>query len=572
MPTRKGASWPGGWTWTEMRAAVLLLICAAALTAAPRLILTPERAAELRNAIAQPDTPHARIFAMLKRQVESEPWFDPDSSNWNYGRGYHATAAAFLYQLTGEKQYCQTSFQTLSDIHAKPDPDRRLPEEGYGLSRATVGAGFAFAYDWCGEAWSAAQREAVHAVLVRSLNLWMEFRHANLEARHRGSNWVSVCRGGELLMLIGAGLEKERAARYAFLKDELRHHMENFDELGVSQEGIGYTGYGGIFLLRALLALRALGDHALEAEAARHAWWRQAMYAGSFLARPGVGRVFLMSGVGGPGIGDEGWASLLLAFAPKEHQKHFLFWYDRHAGPDYDPRREGRVWALLNYPIGVAAQDPTGRMPIAVTGSAGLTLFRDRWKDAGDILVSLHADTHHHSHAWDQPEALQINLFANGRLWLGGPGKEREPRSFSKPLVDGRQGDQKLTGESRGFAVEGRRAWAAAGGGAQYRALGVEHAERRVDVDFSGNPAVIRVRDRLASSTLRRFAWNGRFGEDPMRVEFAGEEFALTAPGGARLPGRLLAPPGLASSSPGELRLEVEAGSAVFDLEFRVPR
>lgn len=570
MPWR--ANWPGAWIWTDMRAAILLLLCAPALAAAPRLILTPERAAELRQAIARPDSPHARIFALLKRQVDNEPWFDPGSRNWNYGRAYHATAAAFLYQLTNENQYCEIAFQTLSDIHAKPGPDRRLPEEGYGLSRATVGAGFAFAYDWCGEAWSAAQRAAVRAVLIRSLDLWTEFRHPNVEAPHRGSNWVAVCRGGELLMLIGARLEKERAARYAFLKEELRLHMQNYDELGVSQEGIGYTGYGGIFLLRALLALRALGDRGLEAEAARHAWWKQAMYAGSFSTRPGMGRIFLMSGVGGPGIGDEGWASLLLAFVPRQHQGHFLFWYERHAGPDYDPRREGRVWALLNYPLHIAPEDPTGRLPAAVTGSAGLTLFRDRWKDSNDVLVSLHADTQYHSHAWDQPEALQINLFANGRLWLGGPNKERAPELFSKPLVDGRSGDQRLTGEARGFGVEGRRAWAVAGGGAQYRSLGVEQAERRVDVDFSGNPAMIRVRDRLAASAPRCFAWNGRFGEDGMRVEFSGEDFVLTAPGGAQLPGRLRAPRGLAPASPGALRFEAAAAAAVFDLEFRVPR
>jgi hypothetical protein len=555
-----------------MRTALALLLCAGSLAASPRLILTPERAAQLREAVRRPGTPHARIFALLKRQVESESWFDPSSSNWNYGRAYHATAAAFLYQLSGEKQYCTLAFQTLSDIHAKPDPERRLPEEGYGLSRATVGAGFAFAYDWCGAAWMPVQRAAVRAVLLRALDLWPAYRHANLEAPHRGSNWVSVCRGGELVMLVGAGLEKERAARYDLLKDDLRRHMRNFDELGVTQEGVGYTGYGGIFLLKALLALRALGDNDLEAEAAAHAWWKQAMYAGSFAAGPRGGRVFLMSGVGGPGIGDEGWASLLLAFVPEEHQGHFLFWYERHAAPEYDPRREGRVWALLNYPLGLRPDDPTGRLPVAVTGRAGLTLFRERWRDASDILVSLHADTHHHSHAWDQPEALQINLFADGRLWLGGPNKEREARFFSKPLIDGRHGDQRLTGEAHGFGVDGRRAWAAAAGGEQYRALGATEAVRRVEVDFSGNPAVIRVRDKLRSAEPRRFTWNGRPGDEAMRAEFRGREFVLRSADGRRISGRVL---GAAEFKPGRdcaFCLESEGSSAGFDLEFRVPR
>lgn len=562
------ASSPRAWTRTEMKLLALLVGACCALSAAPRLVLTPERAAQLRGEIRKPGSPQARIFRLLQRQVEEEPWFDPASPNWNYGRAYHATAAAFLYQITEEKRYCDAAFQSLLDIHAKPDPERRLPEEGYGLSRATVGAGFAFAYDWCREAWSGQRREAIRSVLVRSLHLWIGFQHANLEATHRGSNWVSVCRGGELLMLIGAGLEKERAERYRFLKEDLRRHMQNFDELGVSQEGIGYTGYGGIFLLRALLALRALGDTDLEAEAARHAWWKQAMYSGTFASLPGGrGRAFLMSGVGGPGIGDEGWASLLLGFVPKEQQPYFLFWYDRHAGPEYDPRREGRVWALINYPSGVTPEDPTGRLPVAATGSAGLTLFRDRWRDSGDLLFSLHADTARHSHAWDQPEALQINLFVNGRLWIGGPNKERDASLYSKPLVDGQVGDQKLTGENRGFGVVGRTAWAAAGGGQQYRAMGADSAERRVEVDFRGNPAVIRVRDRLESREVRRFTWQTRLGEEGMQAVFDGQSFRLGA-----VEARVLSPEGAKPCRNGAFCVTVEAQEAVFDVEMRIPR
>jgi hypothetical protein len=297
-----------------------------------------------------------------------------------------------------------------------------------------VGAGFAYAYDWCRDAWHLEQSRWVEQKLRAGLDAWLTFQHANVEAEHKGSNWVSVCGGGELIEMLALRLEGERAERYALIKRDLLQHMRNFDDLDVSQEGIGYTGYGGIFLVRALLALRSVGDTDLEAEAARHAWWKQAMYSGTF-ADQGGGRTWLMSGVSNSGIGDGGWASLLFAFVPRDQVAFCKWWYERHLGrlsPDpserrSDPRREGPVWAILYYSADVAERDPTGVYPAAVAGSGGLVFFRNRWKDAGDVLLFLHADTQWHSHAWDQPEALQFDLYAYGTSFAGGPEKTRKP-------------------------------------------------------------------------------------------------------------------------------------------------
>ncbi|HBY63416.1 MAG TPA: hypothetical protein DEH78_26630, partial [Solibacterales bacterium] len=534
---------------------------AAPALAAPRLLLTPDRAVEIRRLAAVAGSPHEAMLRQLRAQVDSPL----EDDNRNYQRAYRATSAAFLSQITGEARYCSLAYQALRDVYRDTTPESLLPDQGYGLARATVGLGFAFAYDWCRDAWPAGATAWVESKLAAALAAWPAFRHANVEAPHKGSNWVSVCRGGELIALIALRRETTDAARYRLLKNDLRAHMRNFDELGVSQEGVGYTGYGGIFLLRALLALRSIGDLELEAEAARHAWWKQAMYSGSFAKDGGYSR-WLMSGVSGDGIGDEGWASLLFAFTPAGEQPYFTWWYQRHHSR-FDYRREGPVWAMLYYPAAVAPRDPTPVFPKAVSGAAGLTFFRNRWQDAGDILVSFHADAQWHSHAWDQPEALQWQLFALNTLYAAGPVKTREPANFTTLLVDGRHVAEGRRGGTTGrlvsFAPTPEGGIAVADGGTQYESLGVG-VTRSFEVRFlDGNRAVIRVRDEIRSAAPHRYSWQINLGDTAALAPT--KDFRIGA-----LRGRVLAPAQYRVVAEDPFRIEVDAASTAIEVEMEV--
>ncbi len=518
----------------RLKTALLLLLlfpslAGAAIEMHPRLGLKPEKREAMRAAARNPEDPRYAIFQLLRARVDQpDSWWKREEPNWNYGRAYLATASSFAYQVTGETRYAQLAYDTLRAVYEDPDPDLRLPHEGYGLSRATVGLGLAYTWDWARDAYSGEQREWLRGRILEALDAWPSYRHANLETEHQGSNWVSVCRGGELILMLAAGEETARAERYTFLKRSLQQHMRNFDEIGVSQEGIGYTGYGGIFLLRALLALRDAGDLELEEEAARHEWWKQAMYAGSFsTVSASAGRAWLMSGVGGPGIGDEGWASLLLGFVPEAHRPHFLWWYNRHLGASavgpaewrFDPRRDGQVWAMLLYPADVTEQDPTGVYPSGITGSAGQVLLRNRWRNRGDVQVSVHADLRHHSHAWDQPEALSVHVLAHGETWLGGPGKEREPQHFSTLLVDGRHARENWgvpdSGAMKKVLFFPTGALVAMEGGEQYRQLGVKRVERQVLVHFHANSddLLLSTLDRIESDVPHTYTWQANMGE-----------------------------------------------------------
>ena len=340
--------------------------------------------------------------------------------------------------------------------------------------------------------------------MTEALDSWLTYDHANFW-KTRGSNWVAVCQGGELVLLLASGQKAQRLDRYQFLIEQLKLHIRNgYGSLGVSQEGIGYTEYGGQFLLKAVFAVASTGDSTLYQEALKKAWWKQAMYIQSFQVHS---RKFLMTGVAGTGGYNEGWASLLLNLTPKEQLPYFLWWYDRRMGlkssisPEkrFDHQRAGTIWSVLYYPSEVSAKDPTGIFPAGVADDHGYYFFRNRWQDEQDIQFSMMADEYHHSHAWDQPEVFALSMLAYNTRFIGGPEKQREDHFYSSLLVDGKYNVEKsvtLTGKTLGWESGLNQAWLSVDGDLLYKRLGLELAQRQMAVKFlPENRAIIALLD-----------------------------------------------------------------------------
>ena len=519
--------------------------------AAPRQegpLLLNGRLASLREAVRQEGSTHGLAWRQMLARLEDERhWFSRNSGNWNYGRSGRAQAAALAYQISGDAKWGRLAYQSLRDIHADPDPDGRLPESGYGLSRAAVGAGFAYAWNWARSAWREAERSEIRARIEAALAAWPAYDHPNL-GHTRGSNWVAVCRGGELILRLCAG----SADRIGFLEQELLAHVENgYDSLGVTQEGIGYCGYAASYLLQAALVSRAAGRGALFEAVARKAFWRQLMYAGALsIKRNPPQRLFLMSGVGGPAINDEGFASMAIPFVPRDELSGFLWWFDRHAGRmsegaplhRFDWQRGGGMWTLLAYPFGAEGREPQPPLR-AVSGEHGTCFFRDRWRDSDDLQISLTADSRWHSHAWDQPETLQIGLLAGGCVFFGGPNKETTPERFSTLLIDGRMAPRRPPARGRLLAFEpsGRGGFAEASGGESHP------ARRQLLVDFDpGEGALFSTLDTLEAGgehELTWQAWLGALPETQPSFRMDGERsFTLAAPSGFRIKGWIMTP------------------------------
>ncbi|MCC5839447.1 MAG: hypothetical protein JJT96_04910 [Opitutales bacterium] len=212
-----------------------LVFALSAVAQAPApILLTPDRLARIQAGLDNPDSHYAQAFAQLRARVDSRDLdlFNRTATNWNYARSYYAQAAAFVYRVTGDPVYAEWAFEALYDVHNDIDPDGRLPESGApadsaGLSRATVGLGFGLAYNWAYEAWTAEQRDYIRNRVHVALNMWLSYSHPNITQNLRGSNWVAVCRGGELMMILGIGEQASRSARVNTLLNDLRTHLLN---------------------------------------------------------------------------------------------------------------------------------------------------------------------------------------------------------------------------------------------------------------------------------------------------------------------------------------------------------
>jgi hypothetical protein len=494
----------------------------------PRLLVTEQRLAQLRELVRKEGTHHAQVYEQMKWRVDeadlTEAYHEPIFA---YSRSYRAREAAMLSLLAADqaerKRYADIAFDTLEQSFTDPDTANRTMTRGTGLARAMMSLGTALAYDWCYNTWNEDQRRRVREKMIEALDAWPRFGHANL--RHPGtSNWVAVTRGGELMLMLAAGEEEHRNKRYEELKRQLVRHMGTaFDDLGVTQEGVGYAEYPGGFLLPSVFATKQLGDDELWRQAQRHNWWRMAMYTHAFTD---IGRKFVQTGVAHSGNFNEGWTSLLFHTVTQDEVGYYRYFYDRHMGKlsrmplnrRFDGDRAGAVYALLYYREDVEPRDPTGRMPVGVGGQRGWHFFRSQWKDDSDLLTSLAAKTQQRSHAWAQPETFAINLLAYNTRFIGGPGKNREQTFYSTLLVDGRYNtDQtaRATGERGEFEADPQRGYAIVHGGELYRALGAGQAQRHLMNDFSRpQQVIVATYDRARSGEDRAWTWQANLGDD----------------------------------------------------------
>jgi ribosomal protein L35AE/L33A len=462
------------------------------LPSAPRLFLDAAQLSETRAAIAVTGSHHQTAFEAIKARVDplvnlgrplaqNDLWAYEENlndGNWNYARAWLAREASFLYLITGNQSYSQLAFDALYAIHDDPDPDGRLPESGYGLARAATGMGFALAYDWAASGWTQAQQDYIRGKIQTSLDAWTTYSHPNFSSPY-GSNWVAVCRSAELVMMLAVGEEANpnRSSRFNNLKFWLREHIKAaYGDIGWTQEGQGYLAYAGGFLMPAIYALRSIDDGYLEDTLATVRFEQLPLYAGTFDAA----QTSLQFGVSGPGFDAEGWSSFLMDYASPSLQPYYQYFYDHHRGlanpaPDsakFDHRRAGTVWSVLYYPTETAALDPTGVLPVAIQDSdKGVYLFRNRWQDVNDILLSFMGDFEHGA-GWDQSEAFALGLRAYNTHYFGGPIHENGAQYFSRLIVDGKAGNDRLTGAADFFESRSAGGYAIVDGGSSYSDLG----------------------------------------------------------------------------------------------------
>ncbi|MFJ3987854.1 hypothetical protein ACIPWY_04230 [Streptomyces sp. NPDC090032] len=475
----------------------------------PRMGVTDDKLAAIRAAIQQDGTPKSTYNSIVNRVGKGLPAYNygpgPSQASW-------AMDAALLYQVGKDPAYAQTAFDALIEA------GRTMPfinGTGYAgaaaLETANAAGPLATAYDWAYPAWTPQQRAEAQKVLQRVAAYLEVAYHPNFDLPTKQSNWTAVVRGAELslrLAVRGDGPFDLQEYRIPQLVDALGRHLDTaYSDAGWDQEGMDYFSYGLGVGAPAVVGSVDAGIGALKAKWRRPAFANLVLHSAS--AQPDNAR--LQWGVSTPN-GGVPIPGLIFTQVPEEQRAAWLWQYQKTVGGG------GGAYGLLNYPYGVAPQDPD-EGPAAVRAAllddhAGSYLFRSRYQDKDDVLVG--AQNRNDTHiGWGGFDTFALSLVGQDVTWARQPAKDYAKRElFSKPLIDGfpeKRSTDSTAG--KGETLESR-AYAGQGGG--YVSLDghlnyeVTKARRDLAVDLrpvGGADAVIAVHDAFADSASHAYTW-----------------------------------------------------------------
>ena len=515
----------------------------------PRVLMTPERLALIREKIKEPGS-HWQLAhaAMVERSGRdpNEVW--GGNARKGYWPVYASREAAFL-SLVAEDPAERRRYAALAAKHLPTlDYVQWFGFKSKSLGHAMATLGTALTYDWAYNEWTDEERLKCELLLEYFQKHWEKYRRVS-ESNVTEYNFYGVLYGAETMLHLAMGNE-ERSKRFPVCVRVLKEHLAAVGgELGAHGEGIGYTEYPAGFSLPAAIALAQHGEPGPLEAAKTHEFWTLNMYVQTFMTS--YARKFVQYGVSHCSNGNEGFASLVLGLCPPERMPYYLWFYDRHMGRlakaeaarRFDSHRGNGGFSMVCYPDGVVAKDPTGTLPKMVYDSHGFWFFRNRWKDKNDIQCAILGDLKK-NHGWGQPEQLNIRLMAYDTSFIGGPGKERGMENYSTLLVDGKYGVAEKGVHKAGEVVvsEARDdgGYVIVGAGALYEKLGVQRAQRHLLVEFSdpeANTAILSTLDEVTSGAEHTYAWQANLGPEgvekppePMKPKKAKKKLPMPSP------------------------------------------
>ena len=532
----------GAWHRTAVAVAVCVAILAqgdlrGAEEEHPRILATPELLEAIRAEVRKKGSHHQQVYQTMKTRVDasypdnaalSKAYYPdlplhglgyPEIKADNYAFGYRAREAACLAMLAMTPE----EGKKYAELACKAALETALPggAKASSLAGAQGAQSIALAYDWAYHAWTPEQRAEVRKRALAHLAAMVGGRGEG----EIGFNKGGVINGSMLTLMIALHEQTNRKAAYEERIGFLKRHMEQaYDAWGISQEGLGYSEYPLAFALPAVYATQRAGDETLAKTAATRSWWKLLLYASSFAE---FHRRSVMWGVSRARSPGEGMASLVFKTVPAEQMPYYLWWYNRCEGIKspapgnlkFDSHRGLLPYALLCYPIGVQEKDPTGVMPASYYSELrGFAFFRNRWKDANDIQVTVSADAYNAGIGWDTCGTLGMNLVAFNTRFFGQPDKGANVAAYSTLLVDGRNtpgSAAKFLGKADTYEPAKDGGYAIVDGGAVFTGLGCESAKRHLLVKFAADKseALLSTLDRIKSAAQHTYAWQGNLGD-----------------------------------------------------------
>jgi hypothetical protein len=428
------------------------------------------------------------------------------------------------------------------------------------------GVALSLAYDACFDAWDAAARQEVAALLVQIAHTLATF-----DAPAAGqNNHQGITQGTRALCDLAVAAEVPGVqADFASGQSKLFDYLSDYGDQGWYHEGFGYLTYASTFWAPALLAMQNVTGEKLFDGSFAHLAHVPHTYYTAVVPRPvqdddGVSRFGTklswnddLQSIDGVGM------NLMFGYAPREELGALRFLWERLIGQQgsqsYGRGTGGLVWGILYYPSDVPEQDPNSIWPRTVVDTKqGAALFRNRFHDAGDITLGVYAKQFGFLHIHSQNDAGSWRLLGLGGGWSVGGGEAKPNAAYQSvvvmrapsmppigvpldtPLPAGYQDPVESTtgtGKLTGFAARDD------GSGSVVVDLTanmrVPVAQRAVAVDYSGMsgaPAVVAFRDRYAAKQEQAWDWTLCIDNtDTVQLEPARNGFTITSPAGATL-------------------------------------
>jgi hypothetical protein len=356
-----------------------------------------------------------------------------------------------------------------------------------------------------------------------------------------------------------SGAVYDMAEDVAWARGRMRPFLMHHGDRGLYHEGLGYQMYPAAFWLPFLLASQAFDGLDYLAEFPNLCQMGPSLYA-AVAARPAPGErrgVKLVWNDDNPEWHNSGVPVLMMHLAPPGQVGALRWMYDRLNGvrgdAQFGPEFTGWFFSLRYYPYDTPPADPNVVLPLHLTDSRqGLTIVRNRYRDAEDAILGAYARaTHVGGHAQD--DAGSVRFMALGHDWITGGGQARAQAEFQS-IVTPSDGSRPRKPLACGAVICDERTEHGSVFGMDLRRPCVAYAERWVAVDYSrrsGAEAVLALLDLVDDHNQREWDWNLSFEAGLECVLDAdGAGFGLRAADAAVLRARFL------GMRPASLRVE----------------
>jgi len=227
--------------------------------------------------------------------------------------GRDLEGAAFLYRMTGRRQYLSSAKRAINRILGEPTwVDARHRDKPPALLMGNTARALACAYDWLHDELSDEVRAAMsHAVIERAIQPLIDVIDSGIEypGTRRNHNWYGILHGGTGVAALALLGEDPRAAAWvARVCEQVERMLDAAPLDGGWSEGPGYWEYGFVPVFQFMDALRRTTNGTID------------LFEHPFCQQTGAFGVYTrLSGFDSVNFGDSGrkpWdASLLLKLA-----------------------------------------------------------------------------------------------------------------------------------------------------------------------------------------------------------------------------------------------------------------